>query len=91
LLAAIRAEEQRRVVKALRDKLAPTGAELVSQPPEPDETARERVAMLAGRAKRDEREALERRLAAEYGGNRRAKRRARVEAKRAMRPKKRLR
>jgi hypothetical protein len=47
--------------------------------------------MLAGRAKLDEREALERRLAAEYGGNRRAKRRARVEAKRAMRPKKRLR
>ena len=76
---------------AINDKPTSLGADPPPQPPEPDETARERVAVLTGRAQMDEREALERKLAAEYGGNRAAKRRARVEAKRIMKRKKRLR
>lgn len=49
--------------------------------PQSDETARERVALLTGKAELDAREALYRKLAAEYGGNRRARRRARAETR----------
>lgn len=53
--------------------------------PKPDETARERVALLTGRASLDEREAKYRKLVAMYGGNRRARRRARAEVDREAR------
>jgi hypothetical protein len=47
--------------------------------------------MLAARARHDECEARIAQLAAKYGNNRAAKRRARVEVKRARRPKTRVR
>jgi hypothetical protein len=55
--------------------------------PKPDETARERVGLLAGRAELDAREAKYRKLVADYGGNRRARRRARAEVDRDARRK----
>lgn len=54
--------------------------------PKPDETARERVAaMLTRRHELDARESKYRQLVAQYGGNRRARRRARAEVDREAR------
>jgi hypothetical protein len=52
-----------------------------TEPPQVDETARQRVALLTGKAALDAREAKYRQLVVLYGGNRRAKRRARAEVR----------
>jgi hypothetical protein len=67
------------------EKAVDTAAEVVAEvlpQPERDETARHRVGLLTGRAELDVREATYRKLVAQYGGNRRARRRARAEVRR---------
>lgn len=57
-------------------------AEMVGESDERDETARQRVAVfLAERNELDRREARYRQLVAQYGSNRRARRRARAEVR----------
>jgi len=72
------ADEPRKAIDTASSAVEAAG---LQQEADADETARARVQMLTARAKLDEQESRYRQLVEAYGGNRRARRRARAEVR----------